>query len=92
MTIRIEFKYGLENHLVTFLGELLGKTRLNLEYNIEYPDICTRNPVVTIEGLFNSEDLEQVMMAYRKIEDIRDKEAEISEEAMQDYMDAEVTE
>ena len=86
MTIRIEFKCGMESHLATFLGELLGKTRLNLEYNIEYPDICTRTPVVTIDGLFNSEDLEQIMLAYRRVEDIMEKEAEISEEVMQDYM------
>lgn len=91
MTIRIEFKYGLEKHLVTFLGELLGKTRLNLEYNIEYHDICTGNPSVTIDGLYNSEDLEQVMLAYRKIEDIREEEAEISEGVMNDYL-PEVTE
>jgi len=91
MTIRIEFEFGLEKHLVTFLGELLGKTRLNLEYNIDYPSISTRNPVVTIDGLYNSEDLEQVMLAYRKIEDIREREAEISEEVMHDYL-PEVTE
>lgn len=92
MTIRIEFKYGFEKHLVIFLGELLGKTRLDLEYNIEYPGFSTRNPVVTIDGLYNSEDLEQVMMAYRKVEDIREKEAEISEEVIRYYEEAGVTE
>ena len=72
MILQINFRFGLENYLVNFLGELLGRTRLNYEYEISYPSISTMLPTITISGIGNSEDLEFVMLALRKIEDLRD--------------------
>ena len=69
MILQIDFNNDSWRFLPEFLTAILGKTRINFNYEIEYSQPGSVGPVVTISNIGNSGDLLDIVSALDNLED-----------------------